>query len=40
MADARRFFVRSPDGKAIFGDDTRAAAEYVAHAYRDGAHLV
>ena len=40
MADVRRKFVRSPDGKAIFGYATREAAEYVAHEYGDGAHLV
>ena len=36
----RRFFVRSPDGRGIFGFETREAAEYVAREYSDGAELV
>jgi hypothetical protein len=40
MAELRRYFVRAPDGGAIAGYDNPETAEYVAHQYGDGAHLV
>jgi hypothetical protein len=35
-----RYYVRSPDGRAIYGFDRLDAAETAAKAYGDGAHLV
>lgn len=40
MADGRRFFARSPDGRGIAGYETREAVEFVALEYGDGAHLI
>lgn len=40
MPQPRRFYVRSPDGKAMFGFDERNAAETVALEYGDGAYIV
>ncbi len=40
MPQPRRFYVRSPDGKAMFGFDQREAAETVALEYGDGAYIV
>ena len=40
MAEARRYYVRSPDGRAIFGFDTQQAARAAALEYGDGALVV
>ena len=40
MADARRFYVRSPDGGAIAGFDHLLDAQAAALAHGDGAHLI
>ncbi len=40
MASPRRYYVRSPDGRAIFGFDSAAAAETVALEYGIGAVVV
>jgi ankyrin repeat protein len=40
MTEAYRYYVRSPDGRAIFGFETSAAAETAATAYGEGAHIV
>ena len=38
--EPRRFYVRSPDGRPIFGFDEREGAAAAARAYGDGAFLV
>ena len=38
--EPRRFYVRSPDGRPIFGFDEREGAATAARAYGDGAFLV
>jgi ankyrin repeat protein len=40
MTEANRHYVRSPDGRAIYGFETSAAAETAARAYGEGAHVV
>ena len=40
MAKPHRFYVRSPDGRAIFGFDTQEAARAAALEYGDGALVV
>ncbi len=40
MASARRYYARSPDGRAIFGFDSAKAAEAVALEYGVGAAVV
>ncbi len=40
MTEAYRYYVRSPDGRAIFGFETSEAAETAARAYGEGAHVV
>ena len=40
MTEANRHYVRSPDGRAIFGFETGEAAETAARAYGEGAHVV
>lgn len=39
-AKARRFYVRSADGQAIYGFDRAEAAETAAIAYGDGAYII
>ncbi len=40
MAEPYRYYVRSPDGRAMFGFETSEAAETAARAYGAGAHVV
>ncbi len=40
MAEPYRYYVRSPDGRAIFGFESPEAAETAARAYGEGAHVV
>jgi hypothetical protein len=40
MAEPYRYYVRSPDGRAIFGFESSEAAETAARAYGEGAHVV
>ncbi len=40
MTEAYRYYVRSPDGRAMFGFETSEAAETAARAYGEGAHVV
>ncbi len=40
MTEAYRYYVRSPDGRAIFGFESTEAAETAARAYGEGAHVV
>ncbi len=40
MTEAYRHYVRSPDGRAMFGFESTEAAETAARAYGEGAHVV
>jgi hypothetical protein len=40
MAEAYRYYARSPDGRAMFGFETSEAAETAAREYGEGAHVV
>ena len=40
MTEAYRYFVRAPDGRAIFGFETAEAAATAAREYGDGAHVI
>jgi hypothetical protein len=40
MAEPYRYYVRSPDGRAIFGFESPEAAETAARAYGEGAHVI
>ncbi len=40
MIEAYRYYVRSPDGRAIFGFESTEAAETAARAYGEGAHVI
>ncbi len=40
MTEPYRYYVRSPDGRAIFGFESPEAAETAARAYGEGAHVV
>ena len=40
MSEAYRYYVRSPDGRAVFGFETAEAAETAARAYGEGACVV
>ncbi len=40
MTEPYRYYVRSPDGRAIFGFESTEAAETAARAYGEGAHVI
>ncbi len=40
MTEPYRYFVRAPEGRAIFGLETAEAAEAAAREYGEGAHVV
>jgi hypothetical protein len=40
MTETYRYYVRSPDGRAMFGFESSEAAETAARAYGEGAHVV
>ncbi len=40
MTEPYRYYVPSPDGRAIFGFESTEAAETAARAYGEGAHVV
>ena len=40
MAEPYRYYVRSPDGRAMFGFESPEAAETAARAYGEGVHVV
>ncbi len=40
MTEPYRYYVRSPDGRAMFGFESPGAAETAARAYGEGAHVV
>ncbi len=40
MTEAYRYYVRAPDGRAIFGFESTEGAETAARAYGEGAHVV